>query len=132
MIERIQGLPNHILGFRATGAVTEADYKTVVIPAVDEMLSTLTTVRVLYHLGEEFSGFKAAAMWEDAKVGFKHLTAWERIAVVTDVDWIRAAIKAFGFLLPGRIRLFHNSEYNAARSWLCEKSVPTGIGGKTG
>ncbi|HUJ79864.1 MAG TPA: STAS/SEC14 domain-containing protein [Nitrospiria bacterium] len=118
MIELIQGLPPHVLGFRATGTVTEADYKTAVIPAVDAMLATHTTVRVLYYLGEEFSGFDAAAMWEDAKVGFMHLSAWERIAVVTDVEWIRAAMKVFGFLLPGRIRLFQNTEFQAARAWV--------------
>ena len=34
MIEKIPGLPEHVLGFSAKGAVTAKDYETVVIPAV--------------------------------------------------------------------------------------------------
>ena len=44
--------------------------------------------------------------------------AWERIAVVTDVDWIRTATKAFGFAMPGEVRVFSNAELGAARDWL--------------
>jgi hypothetical protein len=120
MIEPIPGLPNNVLGFTAKGAVTAADYETVIIPAVEAKLSKHPKVRLLYHLGGEFSQFEAAAMWEDMKVGLQHLTSWEKIAVVTDVEWIRVAMKAFGFLLPGRIRLFRNSEMDLAREWVCK------------
>ena len=30
-------------------------------------------------------------MWTDFKTGMEHLMCWQRIAVVTDVDWIVAA-----------------------------------------
>jgi len=120
MIEPIPDLPENVLGFRAKGTITAADYKTVIIPAVEARLSKQTKVRFLYHLGPEFAGFDAAAMWEDAKIGFKHLASWEKIAVVTDVDWIRAAMKLFGFMLPGHVRVFHNGELSAARHWLSE------------
>ena len=59
-------------------------------------------------------------MWDDAKVGLQHLTAWERVAVVTDVGWIRTAMKAFGFVMPGQVRVFSNSELTAAQQWLSE------------
>jgi hypothetical protein len=58
-------------------------------------------------------------LWEDAKIGFKHLASWEKVAVVTDVDWIRAATKLFGMLLPGHVRLFSHREIDAARQWVC-------------
>jgi hypothetical protein len=118
MIELISGLPDNVLGFTAKGAVTAADYETVIIPAVEAALSKHPKLRLLYHLGREFSDFEAAAMWEDMKVGLQHLTAWEKIAVVTDVEWVRAAVKAFGFLLPGRVRLFQNGELDLARQWV--------------
>jgi hypothetical protein len=53
-------------------------------------------------------------------VGLQHLTAWERIAVVTDVGWIRTALKVFGFAIPGQIRGFSNNELAEARQWLSE------------
>ena len=63
-------------------------------------------------------GFDVGALWEDTKVGLGHLAAWERIALVTDVDWLRTAAKAMGFMMPGQVRVFPNAELDAARDWL--------------
>jgi len=120
MLERMKGLPDNVLGFEAKGEVTGADYESVLIPAVDEMLARRKRIRFLYHLGNEFAGFDAKAVWDDAKVGLRHLNAWERVAVVTDVGWIRTAMKTFGFVIPGQVRVFGNSELAAARQWVSE------------
>ena len=120
MLERMQGLPDDILGFEAKGEITGDDYESVLIPAVEKMTAQYKKVRFLYYLGDDFLGFTAKAMWDDAKVGLQHLTSWERIAVVTDVDWIRTAIKAFGFVMPGHVRVFGNNGLMEARQWLSE------------
>ena len=120
MLVRMKGLPENVLGFEAKGEVTGADYETVLIPAVDEMLARRKKIRFLYHLGNEFAGIDAKAMWDDAKVGLQHLTGWERVAVVTDVGWIRTAVKTFGFVMPGLVRIFSNSELAAARLLVSE------------
>lgn len=120
MIERIQDLPENVLGFTAKGDVTGADYESVIIPAVEEMLTRKKKIRLLYYLGEDFTGFEMKAMWDDARIGLQHLTAWERVAVVTDVEWIRTAMKVFGFVMPGQVRIFSNSELAGARQWLSE------------
>ncbi|MGO9057741.1 MAG: STAS/SEC14 domain-containing protein [Candidatus Binataceae bacterium] len=51
-------------------------------------------------------------------MGVEHLSRWERVAVVTDVDWIRHAVYVFRFLMPGEIRVFAVSEAAAAREWI--------------
>jgi hypothetical protein len=53
-------------------------------------------------------------------LGLKHLTGWERMAVVSDIEWIRAAIKIFGFVIPGHVRVFHNNELAEATRWISE------------
>lgn len=118
MIEMLTGLPENVFGFSAHGTVTAEDYERHIVPAVDEALQNSGKLRLLYHLGEDFDGFEAGALWEDAKVGLSHLADWERIAVVTDIDWLRTATKAFGFAMPGDVRIFSNSEIGAAREWL--------------
>ncbi|MDD2736083.1 MAG: STAS/SEC14 domain-containing protein [Desulfuromonadaceae bacterium] len=45
--------------------------------------------RFLYLLGKKFTGLDTHAMRDDAKTGLEHFNAWERVAVVTDVGWIR-------------------------------------------
>ena len=47
-----------------------------------------------------------------------HLTRWERIAVVTDVDWIRNTMQFFRFLLPGEMRVVPVAEAGTARDWI--------------
>lgn len=118
MIEQLTGLPDHVIGFSAHGKVTAQDYEDHILPAVEEALMAHEKVRLLYHLGEDFEGFEVGALWEDAKVGLSHLAAWERIALVTDVDWLRSAAKAMGFMMPGEVRVFAAAELESARNWL--------------
>jgi hypothetical protein len=120
MIEVMTDLPERVLGVKASGEVTADDYKTVLVPAIEEKLTQHKKARLLYVLGDEFRGYSAGAAWEDAKVGMKHLTSFERVAVVTDVDWIEKMIKAFGFAMPGEVRVFDDDDLEEARRWICE------------
>ncbi len=120
MVERIPDLPEHVLGFRAKGTVTAADYESVIVPAVEELFSRREKVRCLYHIGEEFARFEAAAMWDDAKLGLKHFRGWERVAVVSDLEWVRVGVKIFAFAMPGQIRVFRNGELAEAARWVSE------------
>lgn len=118
MIEIIEGFPDTVVAFAARGRVSKQDYERVVVPKVEEAISRHDKLRCYYELGEAFSGMDAGAMWEDLKIGFGHLSRWERIAVVTDADWIRHAVNAFRFLMPGQVRVFGNREKPEARAWL--------------
>jgi hypothetical protein len=71
-----------------------------------------------YETAGDFAGIDPGAMWEDFKVGMEHLTRWERVAVVTDVEWIKQTIRFFSFLMPGTMKLFPTSEATQAREWI--------------
>jgi len=118
MIEMLRGFPEGVVAAVAKGRVTRSDYDQILVPAVEKAFSRRQKVRCYYELGQEFSGMDAGAAWEDFRVGFAHLSGWERIAVVTDVDWIRLAINAFRFLVPGEIRIFTTTETAEARRWI--------------
>ena len=118
MIEMLEDFPEGVVAAVAKGRVTRADYDQILIPAVEAAFRHRQKVRCYYELGREFSGMDAGAVWEDFRVGFTHLSGWERIAVVTDVDWIRLAINAFRFLVRGEIRIFPTSEAADARRWI--------------
>ena len=120
MIELMTDLPERVLGVKASGEVTADDYRTVLVPAIEEQLTKHQKVRLLYVIGEGFKGYTGGAAWEDAKVGMKHLTSFERVAVVTDVDWIENMIRAFGFAIPGEVRVFDDDDLEAAREWISE------------
>ena len=120
MIEKIVDLSDNALGFTAKGQVTVDDYETIIIPAVEELFSRQEKIRFLYHLGEDFTGFEAAAMWDDMKLGLKHLKGWEKMAIVSDIEWVRAATKIFGLVIPGHVRVFRNKDLGEATGWISE------------
>ncbi len=118
MIEQLTGFPDNVAAFRCTGRVTKEDYSKVLVPATLGKLQTHDKVRVYYEIAGDFSGFDPAAMWEDFKVGVEHLTRWEKVAVVTDIDWIGNAVRFFSFLIPATTRLFSPADAAQAREWI--------------
>ena len=118
MIRVLDGLPENVLGVEAIGKVTDEDYETVLAPAVAEKLAAHDPIRCVYVLGDDFEGLTLGAMWEDAKIGEQDLRHWEeRIAVVTDRDWVVHAVKAFGWMIPGQVRGFGLGELDDATAW---------------
>lgn len=121
MMEIAANLPEGTIGFVASGRVTKKDYDAVLIPAVEAAFKRSAKVRLYYEIGRDFSGFEAGAMVEDFAVGIRHLGQWERVAVVTDLDWMAHATKAFAFLMPGKVKVFPFNRASEARAWLAEK-----------
>jgi hypothetical protein len=117
MIKLMENMPEGTVGLEASGKVTEDDYKTVLIPAVTDALTT-KDVRLLYVLGEDFDAYSAGAMWADTKLWAEHMKGWQKIAVVTTHRWIHDAVKAFSWLMPGEVRIYQPDELDAAKAWL--------------
>ena len=121
MLKIIDDLPDDVLGIEAVGEVTADDYRSVLVPALESMLAKQPKARLLYVLGPGFGGFSGGAAWQDARVGMKHFTAFDRVAVVTDTYWIRYMVEAFGFAMPGEVETFETAELDRARSWISER-----------
>jgi hypothetical protein len=117
MIFELKTLGDDTVGFLCSGRVTKRDYKTVLLPAVQAALAAHPRIRIYYETTPDFS-LDAGAVWEDLKLGVEHLTRWERLAVVSDVEWLRHAVRAFSLLMPGRVRLFPSAEARRARAWV--------------
>lgn len=118
MIELIEGMGSGVVGARAVGEVSADDYESTLIPAVQAALSENDKIRMLYVLGPEFEGYEAEAALDDARMGLSHWSDFERIAVVTDHAVYRTAIKGFGFLMPGEVKVFGVDEMDAAKNWV--------------
>jgi SpoIIAA-like len=118
MIEIIESLPGNVVGFKAKGEVRRKDYLDAVTPAIERASKRPGKLRLYYELGPEFTGIDLGAEWEDLKLGIEHFSRWERVAVVTDVAWIRHMVGAFRFLMPGEIRVFAAAQAPEARSWI--------------
>jgi hypothetical protein len=117
MIEQLENMPAGVIGLRAAGKVTAEDYKEVLAPAIESALADGGKVRLVYELGPDYEGFEAGGVWQDLRMGASHFNSFERLALVTDVDWIRHAANTFGFLMPGEIKVFPLAERGGAAAW---------------
>jgi len=114
MISLIEGLPDDVVGIVATGKVTKTDCDRVFIPAVQQTLSRHDKIRLYYELSSRFPG----AAWEDLQVALEPSPQWARIAVVTDVGWVRHTVNALRFFIPGDIRVFATIRAQEGRDWI--------------
>lgn len=120
MIEQITDLPTGTLGFRISGKVTGDDYDSVLTPAIEHAMEEFDRIRFLAQIGPGFESYNLDAAWDDARLGLKHWSGFERVAVATDVGWMRTMIKAMGFMMPCPVQLFAVDEVDDARRWLSE------------
>ena len=120
MIKLMSDLPDNVIGFEAIGEVDAGDYKTTLDPAVDAALQNNDKLRLVYVLGDDFDGYSGGAMWEDTKLGIGHWGAWEKIALVSDKDWVENSIKFMGWMVPGEIKVYPTADVVAAKEWASE------------
>jgi len=108
-----------VLALEATGRVTHEDYRDILIPRVESLLAH-GPVDMLYAIGEDFTGFDLEALWDDATLGVRHWRDFRRVAVVADLQWLRAAVSMFAPFFPCEIRLFPRSDMVAAKDWIAQ------------
>ena len=120
MLKLIPDLPQGVVGVEAQGQVSTDDYERVLIPAVDAAQEAAEDgkLRLLYVLGSDFPDYTAGAAWEDAKLGLGRIRSWERIAIVSDAEWLRRAIHGLGWMMPGEVKVFGTAEGHDARAWV--------------
>ena len=121
MIELLRDMPDGTVGVRIDGDVEREDYTRVMVPALTSALDGGRGLRTLY-LIEDLDEIEGAALWEDTKLGYdlviKHHGAWQRSAIVTDIDWMARASKLLLWLFPGEARLFRVADLDQAKAWI--------------
>lgn len=116
----LDGYPDNVVALRAEGVIRSDDYQETLIPALEKKISARGKVKLLYWCGPEFKGFSAGAMWDDARFGVTHWGDFSKIAVVSDIKWVRQSVKLFAPLMRVPVQVFHNAEIEVAKRWIAE------------
>ena len=120
MLRPMTDMPAGTIGFEAVGEVEDDDWEQAVEPVLRREIADGRKVRLLYLLGPKARDVEGDAMRVDTGFRARHATSFDRVAVVSDEDWIRPALRALSFLLPGKARGFRVRELAAAKTWLAE------------
>jgi hypothetical protein len=120
MLKRMSEMPAGAMGFEAVGEVEDDDWEHAVEPLLRQEIAAGRRVRLLYLLGPGTREVEGDAMTADLGFRARHPTSFERVAVVTDEDWMRPVLRTLSLLLPGKARAFPVRELAAAKAWLGE------------
>lgn len=118
MIEKLPESTESILGFKLSGKLHDADYKTFV-PAVDAAIAQHGKVRLLAQL-HDFQGWDLHALWDDIKFSTTHCTKIDRIALVGEKKWEEWMAKVCKPFTMAKIQYFDAGNIAAAWAWVRE------------
>ena len=120
MIELLTDLPDGTLGFRCHGLISGEEMQRLVIPSVEAELQEQEHVKALVVIEPDFEGLSLEAAWDDTNLSLRHWDGFERLAVVTDLSWVKRATQALALLLPYPVQVFSAADEESARRWLSE------------
>jgi hypothetical protein len=114
----MRDVPVGTIGFEAIGEVEDDDWEGAVEPVLRREIAEGRKVRLLYLLGPGTREVEGDAMKADTGFRARHASSFERVAVVSDEDWMRPALRALSFLMPGKAKGFRVAELDDAKAWL--------------
>lgn len=123
MVQRMRDMPAGTFGFEAIGEVEDDDWERAVEPVLRREMAQGRKVRLLYLLGPRSRELDDDAMAADTGFRARHATSFERVAVVSDEDWMRPALSTLSFLLPGKAKGFRVRDLDVAKAWVHEGLV---------
>ncbi|SJZ86699.1 STAS/SEC14 domain-containing protein [Sediminibacterium ginsengisoli] len=118
MITRITDVPDNMVAFHAVGKVDAADFETVVVPAVSELVKRTGELNYLMLIDTELSDFTAGAWFQDMLLGITKFTKWKRVAILTDSAAVNKFTDIFSIVAPGEFKGFRKEEFDLAVEWV--------------
>ncbi|NOQ32321.1 MAG: STAS/SEC14 domain-containing protein [Helicobacteraceae bacterium] len=102
--------------FKAVGTLTHEDYKQIT-PLIDSALEGVKDAKIKAIADiSELDGWELRAAWDDMKIGLKHGSEFEKIAIIGSQTWIEYSAKVSSWFMSSQIETFSNEK--EALSWL--------------
>lgn len=123
MLYKIDLGSERVMGFRWKGKYDEKGVKQSILQFLPELQSR-AKMNVYLEI-QEISDVEVRALWEELKFdlkNFRQLTdKIDKVAIVTDEDWLRTISEGSSFVLPGiKVKAFTMAEGEAGKSWIKE------------
>jgi stage II sporulation SpoAA-like protein len=100
MIELLPDVPKGVIGIRVSGRLRGDELREV---------------------RPDYEGFGPGGLVEDIKLGLgtvlPHHSAFKRIAVVSDKEWVAHTLHALAWMVPGELAVFGLDELERAKEW---------------
>jgi hypothetical protein len=119
MIEVLPAMPQGVTGIRVSGRLSGDDLRE--FESTMETLRKADEIRIVEVIAADYEGFGPGGLVEDLKLGFgvlfRERSAFKRIAVVSDKEWVVKTLHALAWLVPGELKTFGLDELDVAADW---------------
>ncbi len=104
------------LSLKAVGKLTHEDYR-VITPMIDSALKGVEKAKIKALVDvTELEGWELRAAWDDFKLGIKHGSEFEKVAMYGNKHWQEVAAKIGSWFISGEVKYFET--YDEALSWI--------------
>ncbi len=104
------------LFLKALGKLTHEDYEKI-NPMIDNALVGVTDAKIKALIDiTQLEGWELRAAWDDFKLGLKHGSEFEKIAIYGNKKWQEYISKISSWFISGEVEFFENEE--DAIQWL--------------
>lgn len=119
MIEILPDMPDGVTGIRVSGRL-RGDELREIKPSLQDALKT-GEIRIVEVIASDYEGFGSGGLVEDVKLGLgtvlPHHSAFKRIAVVSDKEWVARTLHAMAWMVRGELAVFGLDELERAKEW---------------
>lgn len=113
-ISRIEN--DFFLTLKIVGMLTHEDYNKIT-PMIDNALKGFSDAKIKTFIDlTQFEGWELRAAWDDFKLGLRHGSEFEKIAILGNKKWEELMVKVGNWFISGEIKYF--ADENEAISWL--------------
>ena len=116
-IRILQRSAGNILGIKVCAKVRAVDYDTILVPAIEALIEQHGAMNMLVDMND-FAGAEIAAVWEDFKVGIRHMKDFKKVAVVGDQKWVEWMSRLMDPVTGFEIKSYLSADIEAAWDWL--------------
>jgi len=117
MFEKLSESSGNVIGYKAVGKITGADYKKLE-PELEELVKQEGNIRMLLDL--EFDSMTVKAMESDLALGRKFHKNIDKLAIVGDRKWEEWMASMAEKLFAREAKHFRAADTDAAWTWLRE------------
>jgi SpoIIAA-like len=119
VIELLPDMPEGVTGIRVSGRLRGNELRKFK-PTIEEPLKS-GEIRIVEVIAPDYEGFGPGGFVEDLKLGLgtvlPHYSAFKRIAIVSDKDWVAHVLHALAWMIPGDLAVFGLDELEQAKDW---------------
>ncbi len=118
MIEKLADSSGNVVGYKAIGTITAADYHKLE-PEVKSLVKKEGSIRMLIDLSE-FKWEKMEAWLQDLKFGSEFRHEIQKMAIVGDKSWEKWMTHLAKPFYARDAKFFHSADIDKAWTWLRE------------